>query len=73
MKVLCCPYWEHYDAKIHGPLPPEYDDPNYGDPGAYCSYLHTGDWLPDGTMLLWDQVKECGLNYGFEDEELDVQ
>lgn len=21
-----------------------------------------GDWQEDGTMLLWDQCKECGIN-----------
>lgn len=28
---------------------------------GYCSYLQKGDWdLSLG--LLWDQVKECGIN-----------
>ena len=24
-------------------------------------YLKSGDWEEDGTSLLWDFVKECGL------------
>lgn len=28
---------------------------------GYCSYLGTGDWHEDGTMLLWDMCKECGV------------
>jgi hypothetical protein len=33
--------------------------------------MKTGDWIDlkkGGTMLLWDQVKECGIN---DDEEID--
>ena len=29
---------------------------------GYCHYLKSGDWEDKGTMLLWDQVKECGIN-----------
>ena len=30
---------------------------------GYCAYLELGDWEPDGWIsLLWDGVKECGLN-----------
>lgn len=32
---------------------------------GYCKYLGTGDWFEDGTMLLWDSCKECGV--GIED------
>ena len=34
---------------------------------GYCHYLEAGDWEENGTFLLWDQVKECGLND--DDEE----
>lgn len=68
MKIRCCPFWEHYSEKIHGPLPEEYAEYQGRYAGAYCSYLHTGDWLPDGTMILWDQVKSCGVNDEWDDE-----
>jgi hypothetical protein len=32
---------------------------------GYCEYLEKGDWEMD-FGLLWDQVKECGIN---EDDE----
>jgi hypothetical protein len=44
-----CPFW----AKN-----PEGGEQSYG----YCAKLNTGDWEEDGTMLLWDMVKECGQN-----------
>lgn len=30
---------------------------------GYCVYMQKGDWGDSGTLLLWDQVKECGINY----------
>lgn len=38
----------------------EYDDQMNG----YCHYLKQGDWMTiEGwTLMLWDQVKECGIN-----------
>jgi len=44
-----CPYWSKRADKR------ERDD-------GYCSYLDLGDWMENGTFLLWDQVKECGVN-----------
>lgn len=29
---------------------------------GYCEYLKAGDWYKDGTMLLWDECKECGIS-----------
>jgi ribA/ribD-fused uncharacterized protein len=29
---------------------------------GYCRYLERGDWDGFGLSLLWDQVKECGVN-----------
>jgi len=54
-KVIPCPYWSRRTDK------PEQEN-------GYCSYLGVGDWdLHIG--LLWDQVKECGINEGWEDED----
>jgi hypothetical protein len=44
-----CPYWSLRS-----------DKPNQMN--GYCSFLEKGDWQDDGTMLLWDQVKECQIN-----------
>ena len=29
---------------------------------GYCRYTKTGDWTHPAVGLLWDQVKECGVN-----------
>ena len=47
-----CPYWSMRVGK------PRQEN-------GYCSYLERGDWEAEGVSLLWDQVKECGL----EDED----
>jgi hypothetical protein len=39
----------------------EHDEQNSG----YCSLMEKGDFMSSengGTMLLWDQCKECGIN-----------
>lgn len=51
-----CPYWERKEDL------PEQDC-------GYCNYLELGDASPNGTLLLWDMVKECGINDEFENEE----
>lgn len=49
-KISPCPYWSKDPSK------PEQQN-------GYCSYLGYGDWHEDkGFGLLWDQVKECGIN-----------
>lgn len=53
-----CPHWRHL---------PEYHEQESG----YCTYLKKGDADEDGTFILWDQVKECGLNYDDEYEFFD--
>jgi hypothetical protein len=45
-----CMFWDKLDG---------YDDQMSG----YCHYLKMGDMDPDGTFLLWDQIKDCGINY----------
>jgi hypothetical protein len=48
-KRVVCPYWSIRE-----------DKPNQNN--GYCSYLKYGDWESEGLSLLWDQVKECGIN-----------
>lgn len=60
MKVELCPYWAI--------------DPNKMDQqNGYCALIKAtqdeGD--DDGLSLLWDQVKECGINDDLEDEDFD--
>jgi hypothetical protein len=49
-QVSVCPFWRKFADK------PE-------QLNGYCTYLKLGDWMEDGTLLLWDQVKECGINH----------
>ncbi len=45
-----CPYWSNKLDK------PEQES-------GYCYYLERGDWqIRDRMGLLWDMVKECGIN-----------
>ena len=44
-----CPFWDSF-----GSLPEQ--------SCGFCHYLKTGDFTENGTMLLWDQLKECGVN-----------
>ena len=53
--IKLCPYWDFDDEK---------NDQECG----YCHYLESGDW--SGTMLLWDQCKERGINYHKKDKNL---
>lgn len=47
--IVCSFYDSHPDA-------------GYQNDG-YCHLIHCGDWFEENsTMLLWDQVKECGIN-----------
>lgn len=52
-----CPYWKRRGDK------PE-------QANGYCRLMKAGDWmsLPLGTDLLWDQVKECGINSADDDD-----
>lgn len=51
-----CPYWDIDDSQ------PE-------QMNGYCWFLEAGDWEEDGTFLLFDQCKECGVNQYEDDEE----
>jgi hypothetical protein len=48
----CCPFWmllKHFPKRRNG----------------YCSLMEVGDFMGpenNGTILLWDQTKECGIN-----------
>ncbi len=48
-KLEVCPYWEMRTDKPY-------------QANGYCQFLAQGDWMEDGTDLLWDQCKECGIN-----------
>ena len=49
MKVKRCPYW-CWDKRYPG------------EDVGYCKYLGIGDKDENGSGLLWDQIKECGVN-----------
>lgn len=57
LKTRTCPYWSS-------------DLQRDEQEGGYCSYLKRGDWEGPGLGLLWDQVKECGVNDATEDDLL---
>lgn len=47
--ISLCPFWNqslNHDSQNNG----------------YCHFLKSGDWQKDLFGLLWDQVKECGVN-----------
>lgn len=47
---VACPFWDKM-ANL----------PNQDS--GFCHYMQEGDFTKDGTFLLWDQCKECGVNY----------
>ena len=54
--TLVCPYWDSDRSK---------GEQSFG----YCHYLKCGDWEENGTLLLWDMCKECGINH---DDSMDI-
>lgn len=44
-----CPFWDKSSEHHH-------------QESGYCHFLKIGDWESEGVSLLWDQVKECGIN-----------
>lgn len=59
MKTQRCPYWA---------INPEKDDQNNG----YCALLEVsaGNGYDENMSLLWDQVKECGINKHLNEEDV---
>jgi hypothetical protein len=55
--MTVCPYWSKN---------PDHESMDNG----HCGYLEQGDWEIEGTSLLWDQCKECGINMDDENEGL---
>ena len=50
LNIVKCPYWSINKSKPH-------------QNNGHCSFLEMGDWEEDDSFsLLWDQVKECGIN-----------
>lgn len=54
-----CPYWSRNKDK---------EDWENG----YCSYLEQGDWEVEGLSLLWDGCKECNINWGDDNVQVDI-
>lgn len=55
LKIKICPYWD----KVKNA--PEQEN-------GYCHYLDEGDFDDGPCFLLWDQVKECGVNDDWTDQ-----
>lgn len=49
-KIKNCPFWDSFYPKM-----PEYSN-------GFCHFMKVGDFTKDGTDLLWDQIKCCGVN-----------
>ncbi len=49
-----CPHWSIRPDKPH-------------QLNGYCNFLKKGDWEMDHMGLLWDQVKECSVNYKIDE------
>ena len=55
-RFIPCPFLETRDDK------PE-------QANGYCRLLRKGDWMKDGTFLLWDQCKECGVKMEIDEAD----
>lgn len=40
---------------------------------GWCYYMNTGDFMPEGTSILWDGCKECGVNDDWSELEAQVE
>jgi len=48
-KRMRCPFWDNV---------PHFPKQNNG----YCHFLNRGDFQEEGLGLIWDSIKECGVN-----------
>ena len=55
LKIEICPHWH---AKAIN-----------AQPGAYCSLIKQYSQHEEANNMLWDQVKECGINEDFDGED----
>lgn len=56
--ILSCPFWELKKSQ------PEQEN-------GYCKLLDVGDWEEDvGFGMLWDGIKECGVNLDEKEENI---
>lgn len=53
-RFISCPHWE-----LRADKPTQQN--------GFCRLMNSGDWEDEGISLLWDQVKECGINMGEDD------
>lgn len=53
INIITCPFWDIDDEQ------PEQEC-------GYCHFIENGDWMENGTLLLWDQCKECGVSSTFD-------
>lgn len=51
LPIISCPFWTPYEDHVSGPVRE-----------GFCLFLGIGDREEDGTFLLFDQVKECGIS-----------
>ena len=49
MKIKKCPYHSIYNSHEH-------------QNNGFCNYLNAGDWFENGTLDLWDMLKNCNIN-----------
>ncbi|RWL23438.1 MAG: hypothetical protein EOR63_32125 [Mesorhizobium sp.] len=55
--IELCPYWAMDPSKPH-------------QENGYCAFTKLADWEDNGGIThLWDQVKECGIDDDFVEEE----
>jgi len=52
---IICPFWRKNNKKAD-------------ELSGYCELLEIGDWMGDGMGDLWQQIKECSINEGWDDD-----